>query len=108
MTFEDRFLDLEDTLRRVATFATILSPDGISIRMLNHIESEQGLWDNLKTVEDVKKRMDEVVYDGSTPLGTKLRGKVLKPMLSKAASGNLKKPVIVVIITDGEESTIMA
>jgi hypothetical protein len=109
MQFENRFLDLEYTLGRVATFATILSPDGISVRILNHSGDEQGWWDNLKTVEDINKRMKRIEYNGSTPLGTKLSSKVLEPMiLNKAKSDSLRKPVIVVIITDGEESAVMA
>ena len=108
MLSENRFLDLEDTLGRVATFATILSPDGISIRILNYDGDERGRWDNLRTVEDVKKRMKRVEYDGGTPLGTRLWSKVLEPMiLNKAKSRELRKPVIVVIITDGEESAAM-
>jgi hypothetical protein len=108
MQFEDRFLALEDTLERVATFATILSPDGISIRILNYSEDEQGLWDNLKTAGDVNRRMKELNYDGGTPLGTRLSSKILEPMiLSKAKHGLLKKPVIIVIITDGEESVLL-
>lgn len=109
MQSEDRFLTLEDTLGRVATFATILSPDGISVRMLNYSGDELGLWDNLKTVADVKDRMDKIDYTGGTPLGTRLSSKILEPMiLSKAKSGSLRKPVIVVIITDGEVSVVLA
>jgi hypothetical protein len=108
MHAENRFLDLEDTLRRVATFATILSPDGISVRMLNYGGDERGLWDNLKTVEDISSRMNRIVYEGRTPLGTRLWSKVLEPMiLSEANGGSLRKPVIVVIITDGEESAVL-
>jgi hypothetical protein len=105
MQEEDRIPALRDTLGRVATFATILSADGISVRILNYSGDVGGLWDNLKTVEDVKNRMDRVTYHGGTPLGTILSSKVLEPMiLTKAKYGSLKKPVIVVIITDGEES----
>jgi hypothetical protein len=107
MQFEDRFLALEDTLGRVATFATILSPDGISVRTLNYSGDEQGWWDSLKTVEDIHKRMGKIEYEGGTPLGTKLSSKVLEPMiLNKAKDGSLRKPAIVVIITDGEESAV--
>ncbi len=108
MLDEDRFIILEDTLGRVATFATILSPDGISIRILNYDGDEQGRWDKLRTVEDVNKRMKRVKYEGVTPLGTRLWSKVLEPMiLNKAKSEVLRKPVIVVLITDGEESAAM-
>ena len=66
---------------------------------------EQGWWDNLKIVEDVKRRMEKIDYEGGIPLGTRLSSRILEPMiLSKAKYGSLRKPVIVVIITDGEES----
>lgn len=105
MQAEDRIPALRDTLGRVATFATILSPDGISVRILNYTGDVGGCWDNLKTVEDVNNRMDRVTYNGGTPLGTILSSQILEPMiLRKAEYGSLKKPVIVVIITDGEES----
>ena len=108
MFYEDRSQTLEDTLGRVAKFATLLSPDGISIRTLNYTGDEQGWWDNLKTVEDVRQRMGVINYEGSTPLGTRLTNKVLKPMiLNKAKYGSLRKPVIVVIITDGEGSIVL-
>jgi hypothetical protein len=100
-----RIQSLQDTLGCIATLATTLSPDGISVRTLHHDGDTDGQWDNLQTAEDIGKRMDRVVWDGQTPLGTILSRKVLKPMvLDKARNGLLKKPVIVVIITDGEES----
>jgi hypothetical protein len=101
----DRIQSLQDTLGRVATLATTLSPNGISVRTLHHDGDMDGQWDNLQTAEDIKIRMDKVVCDGFTPLGTILSKKVLNPMvLDKARHGLLKKPVIVVIITDGEGS----
>jgi hypothetical protein len=105
MDQENRIQDLQDTLRRVATLATILSPDGISVRTLHYGGDMDGQWDNLKTAKDIENRMDKVVYDGNTPLGTILEKKILKPMiLDKARHDLLKKPVIVIIITDGEDS----
>jgi hypothetical protein len=102
---EDRIQSLQDTLGRVAALATTLSPDGISVRTLHHDGDMDGRWNNLRTAEDIKNRMDEIVWGGPTPLGTILSRKVLEPMiLDRARHGLLKKPVIVVIITDGEES----
>jgi hypothetical protein len=105
MNEEDRIQSLQDTLGHVATLATTLSLDGISVRTLHYDGDMDGQWDNLQTAEDIKIRMDKVVCDGRTPLGTILSRKVLEPMvLNKARHGLLKKPVIVIIITDGEES----
>jgi Mg-chelatase subunit ChlD len=105
MQEEDRILALRDTLGRVAKFATILNSSGISIRMLNYNHDENGIWDHLSTVDDVIRKMDKVSYTGGTPLGTRLWSKILKPLIiDKASSGELKKPVIVIVITDGEAS----
>src|SRR2546430_16103707 len=105
MQMEDRMATLRDTLRRITKFATILCPSGISVRVLNCSEDTDGRWDELKTVKDVNERMDRITYQFGTPLGTVLLSKVLQPMiLDKANRSELKKPVIVTIITDGEES----
>ena len=42
-------------------------------------------------------------FNGGTPLGTMLDRKILQPMLLKPARSNsLKKPLLVIVITDGE------
>jgi len=105
MRQEGRMETLRDTLRRITKFATILSPSGISVRVLNYEEDTDGQWDGLKTVKDVDERMDRITIQSGTRLGTVLLTKVLDPMiLGKANHDELKKPVIVAIITDGEES----
>jgi len=102
MLEDNRMLALQDTLERVANFTTILNPDGISIRFLNYLGDKTGRFDHLKTVEDIK-RIANVECSGDTRLGEILNEKIITPMiLEKAAKGALKKPVIVVIITDGE------
>jgi hypothetical protein len=105
MEIDDRMATLRDTLGRITKFATILSPSGISVRVLHCSEDTNGRWDQLKTVKEVNERMDRITNQPGTPLGTVLLSKVLKPMiLDKANRRALKKPVIVTIITDGEES----
>lgn len=99
---------LKDTLERVATFATILSTDGISLRLLNHNEDDKGDFDHLITVKSITKKLEKIQCSGNTKLGTILEKKIIKPMiLDKAGKGELKKPVIVVIITDGEVSFLL-
>jgi hypothetical protein len=97
---------LKDTLERVATFATILSTDGISIRLLNYNKDGDGDFDHLKTVKSVAQKLEKIQCSGDTRLGTILEKKIVKPMiLEKATAGTLKKPIIIVIITDGEVSS---
>ncbi|KAE8446549.1 hypothetical protein EG329_011881 [Mollisiaceae sp. DMI_Dod_QoI] len=105
MREEDRIPALKDTLGRVAKFATILSPKGISIRIVNNNGVSDQAWDDLKTVEDVKHKMKRVQYHGPTPLGTVLRRKIIEPLIAKARDGRLYRPVIVTIITDGEANS---
>lgn len=101
MQQEQRIPALKDTLARVAEIATILDPSGISIRFLNYTKDQK--FDNLTTVEQIKVRVDAVKFDGVTKLGSVLNSKIVQPMIiRKAARETFEKPVIVVIITDGE------
>lgn len=102
MELEDRTAALHATMESVASFATILSSDGISIRMLNG--HNDAAFDKLKTMDQIKRAMRKFKLDpGGTMLGSNLESKILKPMITdKARDGTLKKPVIINIITDGE------
>lgn len=93
---------LKDTLRRVAKFATILDPKGISLRFLNYNEGSSGTFDGLISAEEVEKKFAIVPFSGSTRLGEVLDEKILQPMiLQKAAGRRLDKPLFVIVITDG-------
>jgi len=102
MNTGNRIRALQETLQAVAEFATILEPTGISIRFLN-FERDKG-FDNLTDVNEVVRKAQMVHYDGNTRLGQMLQQKVVNPILRKANSNVLKKPVIVAVITDGEVS----
>jgi hypothetical protein len=105
MTIGNRIEVLKDTLRRIAEFATILTPEGISIRLLNYEQDETGDYDNLRTVDQIERLIDRIRFENGTPLGTVLDRKIVQPLiLKKAENGTLKKPLIVVTITDGEVS----
>jgi hypothetical protein len=103
MTIDDRLGVLQDTLQRVTKFATILQPEGISLRFLNY--GNDGDFDGLKEEKDIMSIVKSVNASNGTPLGEKLHKKIVQPMIiDKAIAGCLEKPVIVVIITDGEAS----
>lgn len=103
MIVDDRLGVLQDTLQRVAKFATILQPEGISLRFLNY--DNDGDFDELKEEKDIMSIVKSVNASNGTPLGEKLDKKIVQPMIiDKAIAGCLEKPVIVVIITDGEAS----
>ena len=45
----------------------------------------------------------QIKFSGTTPLGTNLDRKVLQPLvINPARSSQLRKPVLVIVITDGE------
>jgi len=92
---------LKDTLRRVAEFATILEPAGISVRFLNYNEDFNGLVD----AREIEEKVAKVPFSGGTRLGEVLDYKIVQPMvIQKVREQKLKKPVLVVLITDGKVS----
>lgn len=99
---------LMDTLRRVAQFATKLEPTGISLRFLNYPHDHEGGFDKLDAVGEIMEKTERVyeIEGGGTQLGTMLNTKVVQPMvINKVNSGHFRKPIIVILITDGEVST---
>lgn len=96
---------LKSTLQRVSQVATVLEPSGISIRFLNHQHDENGDFDNLDDVNLIMTKVN-IVYrseGGATRLGTVLNRKIVLPMIiNKLQQRSLEKPLIVLIITDGE------
>lgn len=89
---------LKETLTRVVKFATILNKTGIFLRFLHDFLKDCEL-DNL-TTERIKVVVDNIKYSCGTKLGTKLKEKVVVPMVIQRAE-KLEKPLVVVIITDG-------
>lgn len=58
---------------------------------------------NLRTERDASQLVRSINYMGVTPLGTQLDAKVLQPLvITPARSNNMPKPVLCIIITDGE------
>ena len=95
---------LQDTLRRVAHFATILEPNGISVRFLNY-QGARGEFDDLKSAEEIERKIAKVPFDGGTRLGEVLADDIVQPMIiEKVSKGIFRKPLFVVIITDGQVS----
>ena len=70
-----------------------MNDEEIPPNMLSHIKSDQQVEQFLRT-----KR-----YKGLTPFGTKLREKVLDPLVvPRLRSGTMNKPVLIIGITDGQ------
>jgi hypothetical protein len=112
MQFEEegsRIQDLRLILDRVSFAATLFDADGISLRFMNTdlsgARDPQGrpLQDGVASQQQIEQIMRGVQFKGLTPMGTSLRKKVIDEIvLQKAAAGQLKKPVLVIAITDGQ------
>ena len=105
MKLGNRMQALHETVHNIAKFATKLEPSGISIRFLNFDQDEDGDFDNLNDLDNIDQKVKMVGSDGPrTRLGVELDQKVYMPIVKKAKSNTLKKPVIIAVITDGEVS----
>ncbi|KAI0505322.1 hypothetical protein F5B22DRAFT_661633 [Xylaria bambusicola] len=92
---------LQDTLKRLSKVANILTPKGICIRFLNTIKDGDNDYDGL-SAEDIEKRFKKIEFKKGSMLGTAVDKKIVEVLTAQAQSGELKRPVIVIIITDGE------
>jgi len=98
-----------DIIGRLTDITTRLIPDdeGVEIRFLNSGAKEQALYKKYATVTtpmDAGNMLTEADYGGVTRLGTVLRAEVLKPYIYdvlETGSGQLKRPLLISIITDG-------
>lgn len=102
MAFEEngsRIDDLKLILNRVSYAASLFDDDGVQIRFLNSAEQGNGVR-NERQVLDLVAR---VSFSGLTKVGTELQQKILEPLiLQPARAQQLKKPVLVIIVTDGQ------
>ena len=102
MQFEEngeRIKDLKLVLSRVAYATSLFDDDGIQIRFMN--SNDHG--DNIRNDSQVESLVQRIQFKGLTPMGTNLKNKVLEPLvLAPARAGQLKKPVLVITITDGQ------
>lgn len=94
----ERINDVSAIVSKVAGACSLFDDDGIEIRFLNssaqgnHLESEQMAQDYIR----------RATFKGVTPLGTALDQKILQPMLVRPAQARqLRKPLLVVVVTDG-------
>lgn len=102
MLFEEngeRIKDLKLILSRVAYAASLFDDDGIQVRFMNSMEQGNGI----RSEAQVDSLIERIQFKGLTPMGTNLKNKVLEPLvLNPARAGQLKKPVLVIAITDGQ------
>ena len=109
MQFEEngeRISDLKLILSRVSYAASLFDDDGISVRFMNvaAFKGNPAMLDGIRTEQQVENLLaQDRLFTGLTPLGTELRRQVIEPLvLGRARSGQLRKPVLVITITDGQ------
>lgn len=112
MAFEqngERIEDLKMILGKVASACALFDDDGLQVRFLN--SNLQG--NNITSEQQAVQLVQQVQFSGLwisqselttglTPLGTSLDQKILQPLLlGPARSNQLRKPLLVIAITDG-------
>lgn len=102
MAFEEngeRIDDLKLILSRVAYAASLFDQDGIDVRFMNGQLQGTGI----NSEQAASQLVSQARFAGLTPLGTNLNKKVIEPLvISPARNGQLKKPILVITITDGQ------
>eukprot|EP00842_Homolaphlyctis_polyrhiza_P001505 jgi/Hompol1/2355/HPOL_005967-RA len=102
MLFEqdgERIDDLKFIISKIAEVTTVFDLDGVSIRFMNSNVHAEGI----RTAAQVEEIVSRVHWAGLTPLGTQFAAKIVQPFVIKPATmGTLPKPVLAIIITDGE------
>lgn len=107
MKEDNRIPSLKEILKRVVSITGLLDFDGVQIRWINY--ANDSTMNDIYEPAGLTPIFNVVKFDGSTPLGTKLKQKVIDPMIvAKLAGKQLKKPIIVSIITDGEVSYFLS
>lgn len=94
-----RIDDLREILAKVSEVATLFDEDGILIRFMNSDIAGNGI----KTAADAASLLRNIRFDGTTPLGSALESKIVRPLFINNMN-NLQKPILVIAITDGEPS----
>jgi hypothetical protein len=98
----NRFDDQKSIVQRISRIAQTYNRSGISLRFIN-FQDDEGY--NHLNHGEINSVISNVFPEGSTKLGTKLLEKVLFPfVLNPAKRMELRKPVLISIITDGEVS----
>ncbi|TGO72051.1 hypothetical protein BELL_0498g00060 [Botrytis elliptica] len=94
-----RIDDMKLVLGRAAYAGSLFDADGIEVRFIN--SDVQG--NHIRSEPEVEELVKRVQFKGLTPLGAQLRNKVVEPLImSKVRSNSLQKPVLVIVITDGQ------
>lgn len=105
MQFEEkgeRIKDLQLILQRVAFAGTLFDDDGVEVRFMNSDPPAQ-MTSGIKTEQQVEGLLQGHRFSGLTPMGTKLKQKVIDDIVMRSLrSGRMRKPYLIITITDGQ------
>lgn len=99
MKREGRWDSQNQLINRIARVTTRILPEGEGVCM-RYINQQIPKSDSLK-FEDLLDIVKPLKCGGDTPIGTNLKSKVLEPLVYSKLPNNLKRPLLVSIITDG-------
>ncbi|GAA5854216.1 hypothetical protein JCM9279_006182 [Rhodotorula babjevae] len=101
MSFEEngeRIDDAKMIIGRVAQASTLFDADGIDVYFMN----STAVGHNITSEAAAQQLVSQVRFSGLTPLGTALDQKIIQPLLlGPARAGQLRKPLLIVAVTDG-------
>lgn len=99
MKREGRWDSQNQLINRIARVTTRILPEGEGVYM-RYINQEIPSSDSLK-FEELRDVVKPLTWGGDTPIGTNLKSKVLEPLVYSKLPSDLKRPLLVSIITDG-------
>jgi hypothetical protein len=98
---------LQETVHDIGEFVIELEESGLSLRFINFGQDKDGSFDSLTDLKTIDRKVAMGLNKGDTKLGTQLGQKIVNHIVRKAKVKQLKKPVIIAIITDGEVCLIL-
>ncbi|CAH0058706.1 unnamed protein product [Clonostachys solani] len=99
MKREGRWDSQNQLINRIARITTRILPEGEGIYM-RYINQEIPNSDSLK-FEELLDIVKPLTWGGDTPIGTNLKSKILQPLVYSKLPNDLKRPLLVSVITDG-------
>ena len=91
-----RWKEVSNTLTSITPICTARDADGIDIWFLNN----KSIYTNVNDVYALECIFNRVTPSGSTPIGTRLYN-ILSPYVQALQRGETKKPLNIIVITDG-------
>lgn len=101
---------MQRTLRELVKISSLLLPKGITIQFLNTNSDKKDLYENIDTGDKVDNIFKDASFLAikrmvwrSPEIGDVVNRDIVHPMIiRKARAGELKRPVITIMLTDAE------